>query len=239
MIWTQDIFDLEAEALLEAIRKSGNCETAAWEKGNDTTTTALELVNSLVREDCRSIRARFEESDDSNVLDDETLMIDDTIPVDEDMACFKTDNQNSDEDIVNLCWHFSIVYSHTFQCPILYFRVDHLNGAAETSRDMIVKSLSSQHHQNHVEDTWEFVSVEEHPIHKSPYFILHPCQTQERMKILMQATGRRDANPPGFRLLSWMSMILPAVGLAISSREFVSIQKHLSQRNSPSGASIL
>jgi len=151
------------------------------------------------------------------------------IPEDEDLAIIPQEDDRN-ETAYNL-WFFSIVYSDTWDCPVLYFRVEHLDGSLVSSRDDVVKQLKALHHQNQVEDTWDFVSFDEHPVLGLPSYFLHPCQTKERMQLLLldfsnasSVTGiNKHATFSRHYLLSWMSMIFPAVGLSLPSATFVAL----------------
>jgi ubiquitin-like-conjugating enzyme ATG10 len=89
----------------------------------------------------------------------------------------------------------------------------------------VVRALQRIHPQNKVEDDWDFVSVDEHPVSRVPSFFLHPCRTEERMMALSKAHD----TPPAVRLLSWLSMILPSVGYSVPSSMFWSIKKKLDE----------
>ena len=231
MLWTQASFALEAERLLDVVRRTEEESTvtgthtdclALWKlvgKGNqaEVTSSFIRTHSGSVEAECNNLNC----SPDSS--DVEVLFMDDTVISDEDVIFTAG---KAEHGVLQLRWHFSIVYSPTWQCPILFFRVEQLDGTVVTSRESVLRMLKSQHHQNHVEDTWEFVSQDDHPIHNTPFFFLHPCQTQERMKILTNAAETHE-HPPGCYLLSWMSMILHAVGVPIPSKTFVAMRKKL------------
>ncbi|MEE6458710.1 hypothetical protein FKM82_000397 [Ascaphus truei] len=53
-------------------------------------------------------------------------------------------------------------------------------------------------------------STEEHPILGQPFFILHPCRTNEFMTSVQGTTGRK-----GNYITSWLSTVGPVVGLTL------------------------
>jgi ubiquitin-like-conjugating enzyme ATG10 len=139
----------------------------------------------------------------------------------------------SDHESIEMQWTFSIVYSHTWRCPILYFTVS--SGPDKTtllSRNCVLSILKRLHYNNgqdEREDTWEFLSVEEHPVFGTPAFMLHPCRTEERLNSMLQSTSNAVINDDAGRMLAWMSMILPSVGFGIPSRTFLHLQRAVSR----------
>uniref|UniRef100_A0A7S2YGH4 Ubiquitin-like-conjugating enzyme ATG10 n=1 Tax=Entomoneis paludosa TaxID=265537 RepID=A0A7S2YGH4_9STRA len=228
MSWSLSEFASEAKTVSEAfqhIGDSGSDSLADWALVEDQTHVAFLKRAPLLR---RSKKDKI-----ATASADELCLVDDTIIADNDLACIGPNDEN-DELLV---WIFSIVYSDVWECPVLYFRVEAQDGALVTSREHIVQILKLEHYQNEVEDSWEFVSYDEHPVDGLPSFFLHPCQTRERVKTLLNSTDgkRHDAGTSqhnGFLLLTWMSMIFPAVGMTISSQNFVAIQKQLSKPKS-------
>jgi len=109
-------------------------------------------------------------------------------------------------------WRFSIVYSHTWQVPLLYFTVQYMDGSP-CLRSFILHVLGAD-----VDESYDFISYDEHPVTGRPSFYLHPCQTAARMSLLSTTTGT-CAFPFHF-ILSWLSLVLPAVGFQIPSLLF-------------------
>lgn len=117
-------------------------------------------------------------------------------------------------------WNFSIVYSDTWMIPVLYFTVKHCDSGTPYLRSQVLQMLNLND-DRHVEDTWDFLSYDEHPVTGEPSFFLHPCQTSDRLGLLFQEQTEQGAiiSP----LLSWMNMILPAVGFQIPLKTFVQV----------------
>jgi hypothetical protein len=116
-------------------------------------------------------------------------------------------------------WRFTIVYSETWNVPVLYFQV--FQNKMLCSRDHVLTVL-----KENVHDTWEFVSYEEHPATGVPSLFLHPCRTQERMKCLFNESD----SSPAKQLWSWMSLILPTVGFSIPSPIYQRVWQRLQQQ---------
>jgi len=116
-------------------------------------------------------------------------------------------------------WLFSVVYSDIWCVPVLYFRVQHLDGTT-CSRNEVLNLLKYREHLDPKSfDSWDFISEEEHPVTGVPSQFLHPCQTSARLTTLM--AGFDENYLPGKLLLSWMSLMLPAVHCKIPLIDFM------------------
>lgn len=104
-------------------------------------------------------------------------------------------------------WSLSVIYSHTWQCPVLYFSVIRSDGTP-------VPRLASDE---------EFVSYDQHPVGGTPACFLHPCRTNERMAAL------NDDDRPAMRLLQWLCLLLPAIGCSVSAKEFTQISGRIKE----------
>ena len=111
-------------------------------------------------------------------------------------------------------WNFSVVYNDTFQSPVLYFDVQRLNGEP-CSRKLVLDWMKAK-----VDDSWEFLSQEQHPTTGHPSFFLHPCQTPNVLQTLM---GDSDRNV----LWAWLSWILGVVGHPIPAVFYVHVQNQI------------
>lgn len=225
MYTSQSNFVHDARTLLRAAQENagtGGClldwELVVGEKSDDT---AAYLESRLIRHHS-TLDHKTEFQHFHHSIDEEISLVDDTIYLDEDSAPI--------DDLGHECtWVFSIVYSETWQSPVLYFRVQNKDGSLISSREDIVQLLKPIHHQNQVQDSWDFVSYDEHPVDGMPSFFLHPCQTNNRMTQLVRCIAG-DILPSGLLLLIWMSLIFPAVGLVIPSRVFDAIMERLSDK---------
>ena len=172
--------------------------------------------------------------------DDNSHWIEDNATIGEDEIDSSGSNVELDESIVDTCnprhydvteWTFSVVFHDTWRVPTLYFHVHDIDGTPIT-RDKVVTILLSSTRGNETdtintngsmseEQTWDFVSQEEHPMTGKPSFFLHPCQTAAKMELLL-------CQPKQYcPLLSWMSMILPSVGCTISPYVYHEAQKKM------------
>uniref|UniRef100_A0A7S4SVK3 Ubiquitin-like-conjugating enzyme ATG10 n=1 Tax=Ditylum brightwellii TaxID=49249 RepID=A0A7S4SVK3_9STRA len=126
------------------------------------------------------------------------------------------DNMSMVEWIVNVC------YSDVWSVPVMYFRCQRIDGTTLTRSEV----LHALQYSESSGDSWDFVSEEEHPILGIPSFFLHPCQTSLLLNLLEDGLGDGKC-APGCLLLSWLSMVLPAIQYRITSEQFACLQKYL------------
>jgi len=231
-------FDESAKALVKALDQSVNhnsggstaissvsspVELTSWviEVNNDTIYLAHPPVVF------RSHDYKSHQIDDITIGDDE---VDDSsgsnfFELDESTATVHSSNSTHVTE-----WTFSVVFHDTWRVPTLYFQVHDIDGTP-ISRDGVLTilldgtsgSTTSINANGSMteEQTWDFVSQEEHPMTGKPSFFLHPCQTATKMELLLQQPKHYCP------LLSWMSMILPSVGCTISSYVYHEAQKKM------------
>ncbi|XP_031497211.1 ubiquitin-like-conjugating enzyme ATG10 isoform X2 [Nymphaea colorata] len=113
-------------------------------------------------------------------------------------------------------YDFHIIYSASYRVPILYFRGYNIGGQpldwSTIKEDLPLSSVKMLD-----ESRWTFITKEEHPYLKRPWFTLHPCGTGDWMKLLFLdkvASVGRAACIPNY-VLSWLSMVGQAVGLKV------------------------
>ena len=162
---------------------------------------------------------------DSDDGDEGDTYATDYFPLDDSVTTCTAKDSPYSCDGCQIEWSFSVAYSHVWAVPVLYFRVQYLNGMplsrpevlnilrCGADHDVVKSDDSTQGVSVEEDDGWNFVSYEEHPITGVPSFFLHPCQTSKRLHLLM-ATGTNsddsvEKNKSAVVLLSWLSMILP------------------------------
>ncbi|KAK8674335.1 hypothetical protein V6N13_112627 [Hibiscus sabdariffa] len=114
---------------------------------------------------------------------------------------------------------FHIVYSNIFRVPVLYIRA-YCSDGRPLQLDEIEKELPECSSKELSESKWTFITQEEHPYLKRPWYKLHPCGTNEWMKLLFLS---HTANPkfevvPELYLLSWFSVAGQVFGVRIPSK---------------------
>jgi ubiquitin-like-conjugating enzyme ATG10 len=190
-----------------------------WECRRGEIGTSFQLVvNPPLRIACRT---EFWNRHRSDNVDDDDPWTDEDIDIDDDAAALETNDYN--QNIENE-WKFSIVYSDTWQTPVLYFTVHNSRGVF-LSRPEILRLMplpkqplrSDSNHHNPWTDNlslYDFVSADEHPISGVPSYFLHPCRVNSLLQTMMIMDDKEDYVPE-IRLLSWMALMLPNAGLRI------------------------
>ncbi|KAA8587571.1 hypothetical protein FQN60_016433 [Etheostoma spectabile] len=109
----------------------------------------------------------------------------------------KEDDEEDEDDGVcavsegssqTLQYEYHILHSCSYSAPVLYFRAFTQDG----------RSLSLE---------------EEHPLLGQPFFMIHPCRTEEFMRPVLQAA--RDQHRSVNYVLLWLSVVGPVVGLDV------------------------
>ncbi|KAM0946459.1 hypothetical protein DsansV1_C09g0095181 [Dioscorea sansibarensis] len=110
-------------------------------------------------------------------------------------------------------YDFHIVYSFSYQVPVLYFH-GHQSDGQPLNLDEVEKDLPPSSSKVLRESKWTFMTLGEHPYLRRPWFTLHPCATSDWMKLLFGDTSVKDLDISRY-LPSWLSVVGQAVGLRI------------------------
>ena len=101
---------------------------------------------------------------------------------------------------------YHIVYSHTYQVPVLYFSCCHSNGQL-LSIEEVWSHIPPVHQQRVSHNSWSLITQGDHPILGQPFFYVHPCHTSDVMRCVWSKGSQIDY------LTSWLSMFGPLVGV--------------------------
>ena len=241
LVWTREQFNEESKRLVtayQAIRqddKFAECQLHGWLLEADGYLRHPPIIRRVTFV-ADSEATQDKEDHEENAFWDNTILQDElptiipcavAAPTNENAVKATptyNNNNNNNSMSTNTKWHFSIVFSDSWKAPVLFFTVDNLDkNGSPCPRSDVAKMLRQFSHYNRVEDAWDLLSHDEHPITGIPSLFLHPCQTMQRMEILTQKQGSHgETNTQGNKalLLSWMTMILPSVGFSISSKLF-------------------
>ncbi|KAM6289778.1 ubiquitin-like-conjugating enzyme ATG10 [Aegotheles albertisi] len=122
-----------------------------------------------------------------------------------------------DSQVVGVCgtaevirYEYHVLYSSSYQVPVLYFRACFLDGRPLTL-DEIWKSVHACYQARLLEGPWDTITQQEHPLLGQPFFVLHPCRTNEFMSAVLSAS-RTQSSHTNYILL-WLSTVGPVVGL--------------------------
>nr|XP_033779802.1 ubiquitin-like-conjugating enzyme ATG10 [Geotrypetes seraphini] len=140
----------------------------------------------------------------------------------EDEACITTDEDElgvvaddfqvtvvpAESEVIRYEYH--VLYSSSYQAPVLYFRASYLDGRPLTL-DEIWEGVHESYKARLLQGPWDTITQQEHPLHGQPYFVLHPCRTNEFMSSILSSSNndKRYVN----YVTSWLSVVGPAVGL--------------------------
>ncbi|XP_036941261.1 ubiquitin-like-conjugating enzyme ATG10 isoform X1 [Acanthopagrus latus] len=112
-----------------------------------------------------------------------------------------------------LQYEYHIMYSCSYSTPVLYFRASTLQG-----RSLSLEEVWSSVHPNFrlrlQNSPLNTISMQEHPLLGQPFFMLHPCRTEEFMRPVMLAA--QEQHRPVNYVLSWLSVVGPVVGLDVT-----------------------
>ncbi|XP_030257563.1 ubiquitin-like-conjugating enzyme ATG10 isoform X2 [Sparus aurata] len=114
-----------------------------------------------------------------------------------------------------LQYEYHIMYSCSYSTPVLYFRASTLQG-----RSLSLEEVWSSVHPNFrlrlQNSPLNTISLQEHPLLGQPFFMLHPCRTEEFMRPVLLAA--QEQHRPVNYVLSWLSVVGPVVGLDVTLR---------------------
>ncbi|KAI9005902.1 hypothetical protein BC832DRAFT_555577 [Gaertneriomyces semiglobifer] len=127
----------------------------------------------------------------------------DEITEDDDLSCLQAPaTATARATTVHIAFH--VVYSQVYRCPVLYIVAHYLSG-----RPLELTELQRIFHKGlqTTEPTkltygLPILSVDEHPLLNIPAFCVHPCQTKNFMKEMVEG----EWSPLQYLVL-WLSMI--------------------------------
>ncbi|XP_059199923.1 ubiquitin-like-conjugating enzyme ATG10 [Centropristis striata] len=111
-----------------------------------------------------------------------------------------------------LHYEYHILHSCSYSTPVLYFRASTLEGRS-LSLEEVWSSVHPNFRQRLQNSPLNTITLQEHPLLGQPFFMLHPCRTEEFMRPVLQAA--QDQHRPVNYVLSWLSVVGPVVGLDV------------------------
>lgn len=109
-----------------------------------------------------------------------------------------------------VCFEYHIIYSYSYSVPVLYFNACFDDGRL-LSIDDIIESIHATYKEQFCENKWSMVTQQEHPFTRTPFFMVHPCNTENFLKPVL--SGSSKINP----LVTWLSVVAPLVNLKLNS----------------------
>ncbi|MBN3294723.1 ATG10 enzyme, partial [Polypterus senegalus] len=117
-------------------------------------------------------------------------------------------NDLSGREMIRFEYH--VVYSSSYQVPVLYFRACNIDGRPLTLEE-IWQSVHENYKERLLEGPWETITQQEHPLLGQPFFILHPCRSHELMTPILKS-AREEKRSVNY-ITAWLSMMGPVLGL--------------------------
>ncbi|KAB5543425.1 hypothetical protein PHYPO_G00078970 [Pangasianodon hypophthalmus] len=116
------------------------------------------------------------------------------------------------ESQVLMHYEYHVLYSFSHQVPILYFRASTLDGQPLSLHE-VWSNIHPNYRQRLLQGPWDALTQQEHPLLGQPFFMLHPCHTEEFMRPLfkMAHAKKRKVN----YIATWLSVVGPVVGLDV------------------------
>lgn len=105
---------------------------------------------------------------------------------------------------------YHVLYSCSYQVPVLYFRASFLDGRPLALED-IWEGVHECYKPRLLQGPWDTITQQEHPILGQPFFVLHPCKTNEFMTAVLKNSQKINRNVN--YITSWLSLVGPVVGL--------------------------
>ncbi|KAM7147753.1 ubiquitin-like-conjugating enzyme ATG10 isoform 4-T6 [Molossus nigricans] len=107
-------------------------------------------------------------------------------------------------------YEYHVLYSCSYQVPVLYFRASFLDGRPLSLKD-VWEEVRECYQPRLRQGPWDTITQQEHPILGQPFFVLHPCKTDEFLTPVLK--NSQKINRPVNYVTSWLSIVGPVVGL--------------------------
>ncbi|XP_010876467.2 ubiquitin-like-conjugating enzyme ATG10 isoform X2 [Esox lucius] len=179
----------------------GNVRIRTSSNPNQITDQYIQGASSDQRQGRTSPFTPHKENDDDH--NDEQYYDDD-----DGAVCCMQDSRSS--GVIQYEYH--ILYSYSYQTPVLYFRASTLEGRS-LSLEEVWDGVHPNYRQRLQHGPWDTITQQEHPLLGQSFFVLHPCRTEEFMRPVLQAAleEHRQVN----YVVTWLSVVGPVVGLDV------------------------
>lgn len=117
-----------------------------------------------------------------------------------------------------ISYEYHIIYSQSYAVPVLYFNAYKQDGML-LKLDEIWKQVPETYAKQLEHQRWSMLTQQEHPFLHSPFYMLHPCNTQK----LMEQIYEKNSCEPNHEqmknyLVTWLSTVGPVVGLTVNPK---------------------
>ena len=134
-------------------------------------------------------------------------------------------NLVEDNDIASLssagtqwiCYQYSVVYSESYQVPVIYFTASWPDGR-QLNVDQVWEQVNPESATG-VIDKLSTLTQTEHPLMGMPCYHVHPCNTTTLMASVLNDSA--DCDEPAVKwqtryVIMWLSLVSPLVNLPIA-----------------------
>ncbi|XP_037065417.1 ubiquitin-like-conjugating enzyme ATG10 isoform X3 [Peromyscus leucopus] len=90
-------------------------------------------------------------------------------------------------------YEYHVLYSCSYQVPVLYFRASFLDGRPLALKD-IWEGVHECYKTRLLQGPWDTITQQEHPVLGQPFFVLHPCKTNEFMTAVLRSSQKINRN---------------------------------------------
>ncbi|KAF9135178.1 hypothetical protein BGX30_011644 [Mortierella sp. GBA39] len=127
------------------------------------------------------------------------------------------ENSTSTTTFDYLSVNYHIVFSPSYQVPVLYFNAYRPDGPA-ISLEEIYESLVPEEWRGAIRNAGlnGGISQQDHPVLNTPYFYMHPCETVPLMETILQNNGSTSGTPfLESYIVTWLSFTGQAIGVSV------------------------
>ncbi|KAJ7335806.1 hypothetical protein JRQ81_013747 [Phrynocephalus forsythii] len=137
----------------------------------------------------------------------------------EALTCIHIEDVPEDSQVVGISaasevirYEYHVLYSCSYQAPVLYFRACFLDGRPLTLAE-VWEGMHECYKERLWQGPWETITQQEHPLLGQPFFVLHPCRTNDFMTSVLSSLQKQNRNTN--YIISWLSIVGPVVGLSL------------------------
>lgn len=111
-------------------------------------------------------------------------------------------------DYIDVLWEYHILYSCSYNVPVLYFNACTENGKPIDLEDIWSMGNSLYEHQIKT-NKWNTITQNEHPYFRIPFFMIHPCKSELIFKNIV--SDKHYVNP----IVTWLTTVAPIINLLL------------------------
>ncbi len=183
----------------------------------------LEVVDAHVANDGDLIRIGNSADEHDTALDVEEEIDDDGD--EQNIDLIETTVTHHDNDVNDssrlpmtpICFKYHIVYSESFQVPVLYFSAWNMDTSQYLTREQIMTIIIDKHRDDCILpkelNPYTMITQGEHPILSTIFYYVHPCETSKLMDLVWCSDDDLDREhnqqtiPLDQYVRSWLSFV--------------------------------